>query len=496
MAKTYIILITLCIISLIWISPINIAAATKDLTISLEKDYNICQFNITLPDTRPYKVTILGKQNEQLAEGTNTEGESTLSVTVNNCKAGNYKVHVETIDSEDLVEIGTISVSVSASRDTAERISSTIKVARDIVDLKTYFKDNNIVIEWKDETVGNINIDIINTKTHEVIYSVTERDNKYVEYPLDNSISQITVSIVPAESAGIADAGKQITLNIPQKPDASVSFNNIEYTNEDSIPCYLTLNDIYGVQTYVNNNLSSSDNQLDPGKHTKEIMLQDGENIITVYLIDHENNMFSTTKTVIHDTIAPTLMIQNNYDGAETYNNFIELNGTVQESSFLFINNTEVKINADGTFTHTYPLHEGENLISIVAIDDAGNESTYEAIVTRLLEKKQTGINMNQIAKFIPYGILIIAVTVIFIQKKKASMNRMKKRSHKRKNINTAKKNSSTTSDRRCLRPTNQRNVNKPAPTSSKKIPRSNIQSKSVVARTVTNTKTIKKNKQ
>lgn len=103
---------------------------------------------------------------------------------------------------------------------------------------------------------------------------------------------------------------------------------------------------------------------------------------------------------------------------------------------------------------------------------------------------------MNQIAKFIPYGILIIAVTVIFIQKKKASMNRMKKRSHKRKNINTAKKNSSTTSDRRCLRPTNQRNVNKPAPTSSKKYQGATSKVNQLLQELLQIQKQLKKNKQ
>lgn len=402
------------------------AQQSKDINIDLDKDYNICQFNIQLPDTRHYKISITGFGITDPITCENEENEDTVSMTVNNCKKGTYTVHFEIVSNENNEEnnstdeepIGVISISVSASRDTAESISSEIKVARDIVGLKTYFKDNNICVEWDDKNVGNVNINIIDTKTHEVIYSTTEAENKYVEFPLEKGVKQITVSVVPAESEGISDAVKQFTLETPERPNASVSFNDLEYTNNDTITAHLMLDKAYEIIIYVNDKMVLSNEYVEPGISEKEIPLEDDANNIIVYLVDDDHNMFSYTKSIIHDVIAPTLMISNNYDGMQTYDENVIFNGTVQDATHISFNNVEGVINADGTFTYSYPLHEGTNLISIMATDEAGNESIYEATVIRLLPEEKSRLTLSQIAKIILYSVIGILAVIVFIVKK------------------------------------------------------------------------------
>ena len=399
--------------------PTTVSAATKDITITLEKDYNICDFNITLPDDRAYTVTVIPKGGGESVVAEKTDNKNIVVAKLNNCKRGDYIVRVETVDQADEIPIGKVTVSVTASRDTAESISSDIKVARDIIGLKAYFKDDNIVVEWTDETVGNVNVDIINTKTHEILYSETQWEDKHVEYTLPDTVMQVTVSVIPNESAGILDAQKQITLSRNQKHNASVSFNDISYTNEDNFSCYVTLEEPYGIAVYVNDNLATKRELLKEGKHDIKVALKDGLNNVVVYTIDENYNMFSTSKTVTKDLIAPTLMIKDQYDGIETYESFIDLNGTVLEADMFSINNEDIPINADGTFSHSYQLHEGLNTITITATDFAGNESTYIATVTQLVEEEPTYPPIMEIlSSLFPFIVIVIGAIIVFIKKK------------------------------------------------------------------------------
>lgn len=412
--------------------PQNIHASEKDINIELDKDYNICQFNITFPDTRPYKVTISGNLSGNMVEAFNTEGEDTLTVTANDCKTGNYTVHIETVDGTDEIEIGTVSISVTASRDTVESIASEIKVARDIVGLSTYFIDDNVIVEWDDKTVGNVDVSIINTKTHEILYEETVGEIKRAEYQMPNNIKQVTVAVVPSESEGIEDAVKQVTLKLPARPSSSVAFDVLDYTNEESITAYYSVDDALGTKIYVNDNLVSSSTELPIGESEKEIPLEDGANHIVVYLVDAENNMFSFETDVEHDIIAPTLMVQNNYDGLNTYDETVTITGTVTDAKKLEINHAEVKINGDGTFSYTYVLHEGVNAVNITATDQAGNESTYEAAITKLIAEEPTGPTVQDILKYGIYaGIFLLAIVVFIVkyfQNKKKQEEIMRKK--------------------------------------------------------------------
>jgi hypothetical protein len=63
-------------------------------------------------------------------------------------------------------------------------------------------------------------------------------------------------------------------------------------------------------------------------------------------------------------------------------NNLLTVEGKTDEGNDVRINDRYVVVRPDGFFTYPYPLSEGENILSIRAIDRAGNSTELQRTVT------------------------------------------------------------------------------------------------------------------
>ena len=214
------------------------------------------------------------------------------------------------------------------------------------------------------------------------------KGNSY-ECAIPNGTKQITVTIVPATSASVEGAKNQYTLDFVNNPDATVNYEDKEYVNTDTIPVNVELRKGYAVEFVVNGKVVEDVPRKDAGTYDYEVPVSEGTNEVLTYIIDDNGNMRSTSYSVIRDSIRPNLTLDYEYNGKSTYETNVKFSGSVSDYSSFTINGTEVKVSGDGVFSHEYELHDGENSIVFKAVDLAGNETIYDATVTKLIKEKK-----------------------------------------------------------------------------------------------------------
>lgn len=116
--------------------------------------------------------------------------------------------------------------------------------------------------------------------------------------------------------------------------------------------------------------------------YTPTEALSDGSHVFTIDATDNDGNAAPTvTVNFVVDTIAPTLTVTEPSDNYHTNKNSVVIKGTTSDSTStpvsVTINGQSVTVGSDGSFTYTYTgLTEGDNLITVIASDSAGKQTT------------------------------------------------------------------------------------------------------------------------
>ena len=115
--------------------------------------------------------------------------------------------------------------------------------------------------------------------------------------------------------------------------------------------------------------------------------LSDGSHTVTINCADNDGNRAtekSTTFTV--DTVPPVLNVTSPDDGLITNKSTVVVAGTTNDTTSspvtLTVNGNTVSVGSDGSFSTSVTLSEGENTITIEAVDRAGKVSTVTRTVT------------------------------------------------------------------------------------------------------------------
>jgi hypothetical protein len=117
------------------------------------------------------------------------------------------------------------------------------------------------------------------------------------------------------------------------------------------------------------------------------MQLEPGENVLSGYSIDKTGNESAESKryTVKFDDEPPELEITEPVDGANITlrkNQLTTIKGTTEENAKIELNGRLVYASADGSFSTTYQLNEGDNQLLFKAIDEAGNTTEKTIKVT------------------------------------------------------------------------------------------------------------------
>lgn len=115
--------------------------------------------------------------------------------------------------------------------------------------------------------------------------------------------------------------------------------------------------------------------------------LSDGSHTFYLNASDNDGNAATQVSSAfVVDTTPPALTVNTPADNSITNNASCVVSGSTNDALStpvtLTINDTEVTVNADGSFTHTITLSEGLNTITVVATDAVGKSSTVVRRVT------------------------------------------------------------------------------------------------------------------
>ena len=413
----------------IMISSTAVMAAQRDYTISVPKDYVSAKIIISFSDFREYKAVVINEKMKKEYEAVHDESEGSRKLVCNinePVKEGEWIVRISTEQEgsgEEVVEdeegnpviistddkgIEGVNISFEGNIEKVVDVNKEIVVATDIAGLTSYFKDDSFVVEWEDTTVGNVNIEVSDEVTMEVLDKSTVSE-RYYELPLDPSVSSILVRIVPTVSSSMKDAEISKIIKVDNHPDADIVFENVTITNRSEINVHARLGEDYKLSFYNNNEFKKEESH-EAGEYDIPFSLKNGENNLKIYVIDKNGNMRSTSWTVIQDTIAPVLELKSQYQGVSTESEAVTIEGKVQDYSTFQINDVDVKVEGDHTFAYKYELKEGLNQINLVAVDEAGNVTSYAASITRVIPEPPK----VPVEKYILLGIIILGI-LIFI---------------------------------------------------------------------------------
>jgi RHS repeat-associated protein len=123
------------------------------------------------------------------------------------------------------------------------------------------------------------------------------------------------------------------------------------------------------------------------GNLSGSVTLAEGQNIITVVATDGAGNTASQVRRVTLDTEAPVITISTPSNGASVVTPSVTTTGSVTDATTttLSVNGAPFTLGAGGAFSGDVALTTGQNTLSYVATDAAGNIGTASRNVTRAL---------------------------------------------------------------------------------------------------------------
>jgi flagellar hook assembly protein FlgD len=117
------------------------------------------------------------------------------------------------------------------------------------------------------------------------------------------------------------------------------------------------------------------------GQFKREVILQEGENILRIEATDDVGNVTAQEIIIRRDTIPPTLSV--NVQEREVFQQAeVQIIGKTDPGALILIGGQTVAVSSLGEFQTTVKLLNGENLLDIVAQDQAGNTTQLQRRVS------------------------------------------------------------------------------------------------------------------
>jgi uncharacterized protein YfaP (DUF2135 family) len=134
------------------------------------------------------------------------------------------------------------------------------------------------------------------------------------------------------------------------------------------------------------------------GKFQATVTLANGSNTIVVTAVRGDERASALPRTILLDTVPPTLTVTRPADNATVDGPNVPVEGKTETGATVTVNGNGTNVTADGTFATTVAASLGPLTIDVVARDQAGNET-----------KKTLHVNVQQSAQS---GSLFVTVTL------------------------------------------------------------------------------------
>ncbi len=120
------------------------------------------------------------------------------------------------------------------------------------------------------------------------------------------------------------------------------------------------------------------------GTFTYDLLLDEGENVIRITASDDVGNLTSIERYVYIKTTPPALSI-NLAEQSSFHTPVIQLSGATDPGAAVLVNRRVVPVGPKGDFSVALNLNEGENIVEVMARDQAGNVTALTRTVTYAL---------------------------------------------------------------------------------------------------------------
>ena len=122
--------------------------------------------------------------------------------------------------------------------------------------------------------------------------------------------------------------------------------------------------------------ICGSEAKTDRDRFSGSVTLSEGPNLITATAVDSAGNTNSSSVTVRLDSIPPMLDVQSPVDGLQTRSPTIEVSGSMEPGSEVYINGRQIALgNESGVFRTTISLTKDITGVTVDAVDEAGNHN-------------------------------------------------------------------------------------------------------------------------
>lgn len=398
----FVIMLTLTVFLFICNSE-KVSAAEWNKTVPIAKQYKEALFNFEFDVEQDYFIEIVNPDGEITYKN---QTESFISVSVKDIIKGTYSISIQAKeDFEVKVYVECQNTSITNVGDGNLTITSSFS------GLQTYFRDGALMIKWNDTNLGKVTVEVTNPETMQKIAKTTV-DGNSCKIDIPSNVKEIEVFIVPTSSAKVSGAGVNYTLTVVRDVNGSIEVPNVTLTNKDIVEVNLKFNTELTV-VVLNNNVEVVRETFEAGNHTISVPLTATINNLVAYMIDEKGNMVSKSFSIEKDLVAPSININEEYNDMEIDTNTIIVTGYVTDASSFYINNNEADILSGGKFSCEIELEEGTNVISLCAMDEAGNETV---LVFNVLYKKNR--NSKIILFFIGFVASFAALLALVYKKR------------------------------------------------------------------------------
>jgi len=205
-----------------------------------------------------------------------------------------------------------------------------------------------------------------NTGIYDVkLQNITLFDSKMRQMNIDTQATTLRVTVVPQDKN---PPTVEFTTTPPPETNKTLS---IQFEWEGSDDKTLPENLLYSYKL--------DEEEWSEWKHTTSYVtpnLKEGSHTFSVKAKDEAGNESEVLiYTFIVDITPPELEVTSPQDGTQAKDKLIDITGKTEPNIKVDVNGIIVNSDSQGNFTASYSLNEGDNLLTIKAIDKAGNET-------------------------------------------------------------------------------------------------------------------------
>ncbi len=182
------------------------------------------------------------------------------------------------------------------------------------------------------------------------------------------------ILMLGASKTKAPEATPSVTVAAPTLSAPYTATNSAQITLEGQATPGLTV--LLGINGSIDNKTTANDT----GTYKFEnIILSSGENLLFAYAEDSQGNRSdgSNPVTVTYSIETPKLEVSEPTEGAivtQRKQSVISVRGTTDPGNKIYLNDQFIFVSSDGSFTGSFQLLQGDNTITVRAVNTAGNE--------------------------------------------------------------------------------------------------------------------------